>query len=98
MIVKIHNVNGKRIIAIIDKSLVGKKIEEGRLQLDCAADFYQGEEKNEEEIKHLAQSAYILNIVGEKSIQFCIKQRWVNKNNVVRIKNVPHAEVLMTTE
>lgn len=98
MIVKIHSVKGKKIIAIIDDDLIGKRIEEGRLQLDCAADFYIGEEKSEEEIKRMAQGAYILNIVGEKSIQWCQKQNWIDQKNIIRIGNVPHAEVLMVTE
>ncbi len=95
MIAKIHQAEGKTILVIVDNELVGKKFEELNRRLDLTGDFYKGEEKTEEQVKSIANSAYIIHIVGEKSLRFAIRQRWVEPDNVIRIKNVPHAEVLM---
>ena len=55
MLVKVHkNTEGQILLAICDDDLIGKKFEEGNLQLDLSSDFYKGEEKSEDEIMDLA--------------------------------------------
>ena len=39
------------LVVVTDSDIVGKKFEEGRLQLDLTKKFYRGEEKNKEEVK-----------------------------------------------
>ena len=88
----------KRIISICDKEIIGKKFSEKNKQLDLSSNFYKGEEKTEEEVRELVKDAYILNIVGECSIEFCLKERWISKNNIIRIKKMPHAQCLFITD
>ena len=38
------------LLVITDKNLLGRRIEEGNLQLDLRSQFYQGEEKSKTEI------------------------------------------------
>ena len=95
MIVKVHRTSeGRKIISICDKEIIGEKFHEKNLQLDLSSDFYEGEEKTEDEIKKLVEGGYILNIAGEKSVGFCLKQGWISKNNIIRIKKIPHAQSL----
>jgi len=95
MIVKAHkSPEGKRIISICDKEIIGKKFSEKNKQLDLSSNFYKGEEKTEEDVRELVKDAYILNIVGECSIEFCLKEGWISKNNIIRIKKIPHAQCL----
>lgn len=97
MIAKVHrSPEGKKIISICDQELIGKKFYEKNRQLDLSSNFYKGEEKTESEIRILARGAYILNIVGKKSVKFCMKEGWISKNNIIRIKTVPHAECLFS--
>ena len=50
MIVKIHKTRDRRkIIAVCDENLIGKRFEEREMQLDLSSDFYNGELMNEEE-------------------------------------------------
>lgn len=96
MIVKIHKTQeGRKIIAICDKELIGKRFEEGNLQLNLRSDFYNGEEKKEEEIKNLIKDVYIVNLAGEKSIKFGIDMKVVDKKNIIRIKNIPHVQAII---
>ena len=93
LIVKIHKTPDKRmILAVCDKELIGKKFEQEGLQLDLNSDFYKGEEKTEEEILNLFKQAYIINLVGKKSIMLGSKQGIIKE--VIKIKEIPHAIVL----
>ena len=95
MIVKIHKDNYSRIVlAVCDKELLGKKFEEGNKQLDLASDFYEGEEKTEKETGDLMRNAYMINLVGDKSVGLAIKEEIVDKNSVMKIKDVPYAQVI----
>ncbi|MEA2036560.1 MAG: DUF424 family protein [Nanoarchaeota archaeon] len=95
MIVKAHKTpDGRVMLAICDNELIGKKFEERNLQLDLTSNFYKGEEKNEEEIRLLLKEAHIVNVVGEKSIVFLIKEGIVNKDNIIRVQDIPHAQAI----
>jgi len=96
MIIKVHKTqDGRRIIAICDNNLIGKKFEEKNLQLDLTSDFYKGEEKTKEEIIESIKGSYIVNIVGKKSISLAIKLGIINKDNIIKIKNIPHAQAIL---
>ena len=47
------------------------------------------------EILNELEDANSLNIVGKDSINFCIKNKIVDKENILKIKNVPHAIVIL---
>ena len=95
MIVKIHKSKERKILAVCDNELFGKKLEEGRLQLDLSSEFYDGEEVQEDELLNLFKGAQIINLVGEKSINTAIKAGIIDKKNIVRIKNIPHAQAIL---
>ncbi len=78
-----------------DNELIGQRFEEKNLQLDLSSKFYNGEEKSEDELVKLVLGAYIANIVGEKSIAFALKLGIIEKNSIIRIKNIPHAQAIM---
>jgi len=96
MIIKKHKTKDNRLIlAICDKELLGKKFEEGEKQLDLSSDFYKGNETKEEEIKKLFLVAYIINIVGKKSIELALQENIISKEDVIFIKNIPHIQAIV---
>lgn len=96
MIVKIHKTpDGRKIVAICDNSLIGKRFEEKNLQLDLSSSFYKGEEISEEGISELIRGSCVINIVGEKSVGLMIKLGIVDKKNIIKIKNIPHAQAIL---
>lgn len=96
MIVKVHKTNdGRNIIAVCDSNLIGQKFEENDLQLDLTSNFYKGEERSEEELLELLKTAYLVNLVGKKSVEFGIKANIIEKKNIIKIKEIPHAEALL---
>jgi len=96
MIVKIHkNPDGRKVVAICDNDLLGKRFEEGKLQLDLSSNFYKGEEMSEDDVVGLTEDPCIVNVVGEKSINFLIGVGVVDKKNIIRIKGIPHAQAIV---
>lgn len=94
MIVKVHKTADRTILAICDENLLNKKFEEGGLQLDLTSDFYKGREKPEQEIFELIKKAGIINAVGEKCIRFLLKNKMISKENIIKIKDIPHVQVV----
>jgi len=96
MIVKIHiSPDGRKIVAICDNELIGKKVEGGRLQLDMSSGFYKGKEMNEKQVSELLKEPCILNVVGEKSIDLLIRKGIVDKKSLIKINNVPHVQAII---
>lgn len=92
MIANIHYGSLGRVVTICDKELLGKEFIEGKLKLTITKRFYEGQEKTEKELLSMIQDEDVLNIVGEKSIAFAIKNNFVQKENVKTIQGIPHAQ------
>jgi len=95
MIVKKHLNDGRLVLAVCDSGLLGKKFAEGNRQLDLTSSFYKGEEVDEKEIERLMKEAYMINLVGEKSVKLGIKSKLIDKDCVIVIAKIPHAQILM---
>ena len=76
IIVKIHQANKRKIVSLCDANLIGKKFEDGNLQLDVSNFFYNGEKLNKKEILNAVKDADSLNIVGIESIKFSLKNHF----------------------
>ena len=99
ILVKKHKTRfGQLILAICDSDIKGKKFTDNDMQLDLSTGFYDGEEMSEEDIKKLFKMAYIVNIVGEKSIESAIKSKIINKENIIKISGIPHAQCIIVRE
>lgn len=98
MLVKIHD-SYRKIIAVCDSELLGKRFEEGNMQIEVSEVFYGGEEKEEEEVIELLQDLYkddaTFNLVGQKSVNTAIKAGIISKEGVIRIQGIPHALELL---
>jgi len=98
MLVKIHK-SYREIVSICDKELLGKKFEEGIMQLDLTGEFYKGEEKSAPEvmevIKNSAMEDATFNIVGEKSITCALKAGVISTEGLKRVLGIPVALVLL---
>ncbi|MBI2671455.1 DUF424 family protein [Candidatus Woesearchaeota archaeon] len=95
MYVKIHNSQGREVVAICDEGILGKKFEEGDLFLDVSESFYKGEKKNEKEVEKILNEAENINLAGEKTISIALRLKVIDKENIIWIKGVPHAQLIL---
>ncbi|MCD4666307.1 DUF424 family protein [archaeon] len=94
ILVKIHEYRESIVVSLCDENLIGKKFSEGDLELNITERFYKGENLPEDKILELIKNANNLNVVGEESIKFAIKNKLINKQDIIKIKNIPHAIIL----
>lgn len=91
VLIKIHKSMGKRIVAVADKELIGKRFEEGERCLDIKEIFYKGKEETEEEILKILKQSTNTNLVGKKAVALGIKAGIITQDSVIIIKGIPHA-------
>ena len=95
MIVKEHiTSDNKLILTVCDKEIIGRKFETPDLKLDLSSDFYKGKEKTEKEIIKLFQMSYMINLVGQKSVELGLKSKIISKKDIIKIKNIPYVQVV----
>ena len=83
------------LLIITDKEILGKTFTEKNLQLDLTLKFYQGEEKDVEEIKELIKKTRHLHFTGEEAVALGVSLDLINPKKILRIQGVPHAEVIV---
>lgn len=96
MLLKIHP-SYRKVVAICDENLIGKKFIEGIRQLDLRENFYKGDkidsEKAVNKIRLLAIEDSTFNIVGKESVETAIKAGIMTEKNVGKVSDIPFALV-----
>ncbi|MDP7115879.1 MAG: DUF424 family protein [Candidatus Woesearchaeota archaeon] len=96
MLVKIHKKpQGKTVVAICDKSLIGKTLEEGNMELNLDSDFYKGENAAGDMIADMMRNADVVNLVGQKSIALALKEGILEKEEIKKVQGIPHAQIIL---
>jgi len=98
MLVKVHKKENRTIIAVCDKQLIGQILEENGKQLDLRGDFYKGEERSTEETGDLIRNADGVNLAGEEAVKLGLQEGVIEKENIVTIKGIPHAQAVLIHE
>lgn len=97
MLVKIHK-SYRNVVAVCDAELIGKRFEQGKMQLHLN-EFFNGEKKSEQEVFELMQDLekedVIFNIVGKKAIETALKAKIIKKEGIKTIQGIPFALVLL---
>ena len=98
MQIKIHEAY-RTIVALCDSDLIGKTFEEGIKQIEIHPNFFQGEEKNKDEVleilKDMEKEDATFNIVGKESVECALQTGIISKDGIIEIDSVPVALVLM---
>jgi hypothetical protein len=91
---RIFNTGHDKMLAVCDKSLVGKNFNEGDLQIHVSEEFYSEEECGEDEVIRILKSSTIVNAVGEKIIRLMVENGLIKEGYVIHIDGVPHAQII----
>ena len=98
MLVKIHS-SYRRMVAICDSELLGKRFEEGEKAIEIKENFFKGEEKTESDILKIIEESTgedaTFNIVGKDSVNVALKSGLVQPEGIIKIQGVPIALVLL---
>ena len=94
MYLKKHETEGRVIVAVCDKSILGKKFKEGMLVLQIDESFYKGDEACDEDIKEALTCAAIANISGQRSVSCAVACGFIDPDTVIYIEGIPHAQMV----
>lgn len=94
MFMKKYDTDGKMIVAVCDKDIIGKKFKEGNLVLKLDESFYKGCEACEDEIQEALACASIANIAGERAIACAVGCGCIDPDTVIYIDGIPHAQMV----
>ncbi len=92
MIVSIKYEDGEKIVTLCDDELLGKKLNE---DFYINPRFYSGDPMDEEKAKEILKGATIINAIGENSVKLCIKEGYVDEEDVMKIEGVPHVMMVL---
>jgi hypothetical protein len=91
---KVYRLEKEILVAVCDSDLVGNVFSSGEYRIEVKEDFYGKEEVGEEEVRWALERATIANITGEKAVKLAIKLGIVDKENVLKIGDCWHAQMV----
>ncbi len=92
---RVYRVRGETVVAACDRDILGMKFEEGDLVLDVKKSFYYEAYVTEQTFLNSMKVATIANLVGERVVSLAIREGYIDEENVIRIKGVPHAQMAL---
>jgi len=92
--IKIYKQGNDLLIGACDEELIGKIFEDGKFQIDVNKNFYDGERINAKLLKKYLNEATIANLVGKETIKYAIDFGFIDEDSVIKIKGVPHAQMV----
>ncbi len=90
---KILNINGEVLLAAADSELINRNLREGKLHLEVKQEFYGEMKVSEETLVSSLSICTIANLVGERAVNAAIEANYIDRENVIRINGVPHAQL-----
>lgn len=101
MYIKVHTTGeryGNRyVVAVCDEDLIGKRLKDKNYDITVSERFYKGYKLDEKRLIIILKEAINVNIIGKKSVEAGIKAGIITKENVIKIKGVPHAQSVTIT-
>ena len=90
---KIHESQGKSVLAACDKEILGKKLEKDNICFEVKESFYKGKPAGRKEIVEMLKKHSNINLVGEKVVGIALEENIAEEKSVLMIGNVPHVQI-----
>ncbi len=94
MFLKTYHVNKEVMVAVCDAELLGLTFCEGDLHLSVHESFFKGDRADRDEVEAALLKATIANLVGIESVNCGIESGIIDKDQVIMIDGVPHAQMI----
>jgi len=82
------------LLATCDAELLGRVLREGKIVFEVREEFYKGSKVSVEEAIDLMKQSTIVNMVGRNIVEKAIERGLVHPEAVLKISDVPHAQVV----
>ena len=91
--IKIYNQQGEILVAACDEEILGKKFEEGELQIEVHTQFYDGFRVDKKGLLNQLGNSTIANLVGEMAVKCALDAGLVTEDCIIRIQGIPHVQI-----
>lgn len=95
MYLKIHEVDGKKVVAVCDRALLGRSFEDGEISVEITERFYKGEIVSRSEVISVLQDAENINLFGDMAVGCAIESGLIDEEGIIRIAGIPHAQIFV---
>jgi len=92
--IKIYKRGNDILIGACDEKLLGKKFEDKKFQIEVKKEFYDGKRIKPEGLIKYLKEATIANLVGSETVKCAIKIGLIDPESVIKIKGIPHAQMV----
>jgi len=91
---KIHRAQGEMLVAMCDRDVLGKTFREGEFNLKVNEGFYKGTLIGIDDCEPFLKEATIANLVGKDCVSKAISLGLVERDKVIVVAGVPHAQMV----
>ena len=82
------------LLAISDSNIVGEILKEKDLEMKVSEDFYSEKFCDDNKAITLIKNSTIVNAIGKNIINLMLKEKLIEKENILKINGVPHAQII----
>lgn len=90
---KVHSMQGKEVLAVCDKQVVGKQLRQGEIEFNVSLRFFKEKELSEKQLRQLLHEFDNINLVGNKAVAIAIDEKIASKESVIEISGVKHVQI-----
>ena len=92
---KIYERRNGILVAACDEDICGKTLKSGEIEFHVNPRFYKDKKASKEELIKLLRSTMSVNLVGKDAVDCGVRAGLVSKDNIIKIKGVPHAQAVV---
>ena len=92
--VRIHQINGKILVAVCDEEILGKEFRKGDIVLSISSEFYKGERVDLRRVIELILESDIAVITGKRIVNELIKAGLAVPEAVLKIGDQLHVQII----
>jgi uncharacterized protein len=94
---KLHESHAGYLLAVCDKSICGKKLKGKKMEFFVDPRFYKDKTATKSQMKKLFRAPSSANLVGKNIVQLAIDMGLIDKENVINIQGIPHAQMIVAS-
>jgi hypothetical protein len=93
-LLRVHNIDGKKIVAVCDEEIFGHVYREGDIVLDISLNFYGGRRANVEEVVEAINNADMAVISGKRIVSELEKRGLASKEFALSVQGQLHIQMV----
>lgn len=88
----IRSIREETILAAADRKVLNRDLREGVMHLKVDETFYGSVTVPDDTFISSMEICTIANLVGEYTVELAVKNNFINRDNIITIQGVPHAQ------